>query len=441
MAKDKMVYMAVASDFFHDGLRNVIEEAVKYGAVIIGLLTDEAIASYKRLPLTDYQTRERLFASIKGVEMVVPQKTLSYGDNLRQYRPDFVIHGDDWKSGIQSGVRNQVITVLKEWGGSLIEIPYSDTEKIRALEKQYEKQFQTPENRRAALRRLLKMRPYIRGIEVSNGLSGLIAEQTRFEDERQLCVREFDALWISSLCDSSWKGKPDIELVDINSRLNTVNEIMEVTAKPIIFDGDTGGKAEHFVYHVRTLERLGVSAIMIEDKKGLKQNSLLEGAVHHELEDKAVFAAKIKAGKEAQVTTEFMIFARLESLIAGAGTADALERADAYLQAGADGIMIHSKDPDGADLFAFLRLFRQRYQEVPVVLVPTAYHRFTEEQLHAAGASLIIYANQLLRSAYPAMVKTARMILADGCSRQAGDSLCMPIHDIVHLISGGESKT
>ena len=434
--KDKIVYMAVASDFFHDGHRNIIEEGRRYGSVMIGLLTDEAIAAYKRPPVTEYAGREKLFSSIKGVDRVVPQTTLDYTENLKRYRPDYVVHGDNWKTGLQSNVRRQVIKTLEEWGGTLIEVPYTATEAVRLLEETYEKRFQTTENRRAALKRLLKLRPYIRVMEASNGLSGLIAEQTTYTDGEQLCIKGFDALWISSLCDSAWKGKPDIELVDITSRLHTVNEIMEVTTKPIIFDGDTGGKIEHFVYNVKTLERLGVSAIIIEDKKGLKQNSLLAGNTVHRMEAKAVFADKIAAGKRAQVTDDFMIIARLESLIAGAGVEDALERAKAYLRAGADGIMVHSKEPDGADAFLFMREFRQIYPEVPVVLVPTAYHRYTEEELSAQGAKVIIYANHLLRSAYPAMVRTARMILAQGSSRQASETNCMPINEIVSLISG-----
>lgn len=429
----KTVYIAIATDILHNGHMNIIEEGAKYGDVIIGLLTDEAIATYKRMPILDFATRKRIVESIKYVSRVIPQETLSYAPYLRELKPDYVIHGDDWKTGVQSMVREEVIEILSEYGGKLIEIPYTQGVSGSDLEEKLRPLLNTPDMRRAKLRKMLKLKPYIRVMEASNGLSGLIVEHAKATDEDGSNPREFDAMWVSSLCDSSFKGKPDIELVDLTSRINTINEIMEVTTKPIILDGDTGGRIEHFVYNVKTLERLGVSAVIIEDKTGLKQNSLFGTDAVQTLDDPYDFAKKINAGKQAQVTRDFMIIARLESLIAGAGMEDALKRAKIYLDAGADAIMIHSKEKDGSEIKEFLTKFRAYAPDVPVVLVPTTYNQFTESELHEMGGNIIIHANHLLRSAYPAMLHTAEKILKYGRSKEA-DADCMSIKEVLSLI-------
>lgn len=434
------VYIAMSADVIHDGHINVINEGVKYNAdgVIIGLLTDEAIAAYKRAPLLDWETRKKIFENIKGVAEVVKQDTLDYTKNLEAIKPDYVIHGDDWKSGVQSLVRERVIETLKQWGGQLIEVPYTQNVTSTQLEEKYRKITNTPDARRAKLRTLLKLKPYLRVMEASNGLSGLIVENAKYVDKDKAIAKEYDAMWVSSLCDSTFKGKPDIELVDLTSRINTINEIMEVTTKPIILDGDTGGKIEHFAFNVKTLERLGVSAVIIEDKTGLKKNSLFGTEVKQTLDDPHAFAAKIRAGKQAQATRDFMIFARIESLIAGQGVDDAMNRAKIYLEeGGADGIMIHSKEKDGAEIFAFLEQFRAYAPTVPVILIPTSYNSFTEEELHEKGGNIIIHANHLLRSAYPAMLKTAETILEYGRSKEV-DPYCLSIKEILTLIPGGK---
>ncbi len=433
----KKVYIAMSADFIHKGHINIIEEGAKYGDVIIGLLTDEAIATYKRVPLLDWESRKRVFENIKNVTSVVKQETLDYTDNLLKLKPDYVIHGDDWRKGIQSVVRQKVIDVLADWGGKLIEIPYTKDVNCTDLEQQYRILSNTPDIRRSKLKKLITLKPYISVMEASNGLTGLIVENAKVENPETGIKKEFDAMWISSLCDSTFKGKPDIELVDLTSRINTINEIMEVTTKPIILDGDTGGKIEHFTYNVRTLERLGVSAIIIEDKTGLKKNSLFGTEVKQTLDDPDNFSEKIRAGKQALATRDFMIFARLESLIAGMGIEDALMRAKKYIEAGADGIMIHSKEKDGAEIKEFLSQFRKKYTSIPVIVVPTSYNQFTENELHEWGANIIIYANHLLRSAYPAMMKTAETILKNGRSKEV-DEYCMPIKEILTLIPGGK---
>lgn len=433
----KKVYIAMSADFIHKGHINVIEEGAQYGDVIIGLLTDEAIATYKRVPLLDYESRKRIFENIKNVTEVVKQETLDYTDNLLKIKPDYVVHGDDWQKGIQSVVRQKVIDVLNNWGGKLIEVPYTKDVNCTDLEQQYRLLSNTPDNRRSKLKKLLSLKPYISVMEASNGLTGLIVENAKEENVETGMMKEFDAMWVSSLCDSTFKGKPDIELVDLTSRINTINEIMEVTTKPIILDGDTGGKVEHFTYNVRTLERLGVSAIIIEDKTGLKKNSLFGTEVKQTLDDPDNFAEKIRAGKQALATRDFMIFARLESLIAGKGIPDALMRAEKYIEAGADGIMIHSKEKDGAEIKEFLSQFRNKYKTIPVIVVPTSYNQFTESELHEWGANIIIHANHLLRSAYPAMMKTAKTILKNSRSKEA-DEYCMSIKEILTLIPGGK---
>ncbi len=431
------VYIVMSADVLHNGHINIINEGAKYGEVIIGLLTDKAIASYKRVPILMYEERKLIFENIKGVKSVVPQETLDYTENLMRLKPEYVIHGDDWRSGVQKMVRQKVIDTLKTWGGELIEVPYTQNVCCTDIEKNYRALINTPDNRRAKLRKMLTLKPFVSVMEASNGLTGLIVENTKYIDEEKGISKEFDCMWVSSLCDSSFKGKPDIELVDLTSRIKTIEEIMEVTTKPIILDGDTGGKVEHFTYNVRTLERLGVSAIVIEDKTGLKQNSLFGTEAKQVLENSHEFAKKIRAGKSAQITKDFLIFARIEALIAGYGIEEAMRRAKIYIEeGGADGIMIHSKEKDGVEIKEFLKCFRDYSKEIPVILVPTSYNTFTEEELTEWGANIIIHANHMLRSAYPAMRNCAESILKHHRSFEASNQYCISIKDVLVLIPG-----
>ncbi|MEA5051832.1 MAG: phosphoenolpyruvate mutase [Propionicimonas sp.] len=433
MPNDKTVYIAISSDILHRGHLNVIEAGARLGEVTVGLLTDRAIATYKRLPILDFESRRALVASMRNVAHVVPQETLSYAENLRRLKPDYVVHGDDWTTGVQAMVRNEVIDLLAEYGGDLVEVAATAGLSGSELERSLRPLINTTELRRGKLRRLLGLKPYLRAIEASNGLSALIVENVKATNPKQVEVREYDAMWVSSLCDSTFKGKPDNELVDLTSRMRTIDEIMEVSTKPIIVDGDTGGRIEHFGYTVRTLERMGVSAVIIEDKTGLKQNSLFGTDAVQTLDDPAEFASKINAGKQSQSSRDFMVIARLESLIAGAGVGDALSRAKVYLSAGADAIMIHSKEKDGDEIREFMRRFRDYSAEVPVVLVPTTYNQFYEEELADWGANIIIHANHLLRSAYPAMLHTAQKILDSRRSKEVDDEI-MSIKDVLKLI-------
>jgi phosphoenolpyruvate phosphomutase len=427
----KKVYVAMSADIIHPGHLNIIENAAKYGEVTVGVLTDKAISSYKRLPYLKYEQRAQIVQAIKNVKEVIPQDTLDYRPNLKLLKPDFVIHGDDWKEGVQKETRQQVIETITEWGGQLIEIPYTKGISSTQLNNAVREIGTTPDIRRAALRRLLYAKPIVRIIEAHNGLTGLIVENTKVEIDNSL--REFDGMWASSLTDSTVRGKPDIEAVDITARLTNINDLLEVTTKPIIFDGDTGGKIEHFIYTVRTLERLGVSAIIIEDKIGLKKNSLFGTDVEQHQDLIEHFCAKIKAGKRSQVTDDFMIIARIESLILKAGLEDAIERAKAYIDAGCDGIMIHSKDSKPDEILEYCNRAKSFKKKVPIVVVPTTYDTIYESELADAGANIVIYANQLLRSAYPAMVDTAKKILTYDRAFEAQENL-MSIKDILTLI-------
>jgi phosphoenolpyruvate phosphomutase len=427
----KKVYVAMSADLVHPGHLNIIHTAVQYGEVIVGVLTDEAIASYKRLPYMDYDQRATIVENIKGVALVVPQKTLDYVENLKELKPDYVVHGDDWKMGVQRETRQRVIDTLAEWGGELIEPAYTEGISSSQLNQTLKSVGTSPDVRRKRLRRLLGAKPIIRVLEAHSGLSGLIVEKCNVHTDGH--VREFDAMWLSSLTDSTSKGKPDTECVDLTSRLNTVNEILEVTTKPIIFDGDSGGLPEHFVFMVRSLERLGVSAVIIEDKIGLKENSLKEQGDGQPQDSAENICYKIKTGKSAQVTDDFMVIARCESLITGAGMDDALRRIEAYIGAGADGIMIHSKSSSSDEIRDFCAAYSSFEKKVPLVVVPSTFPQVREQELESWGVNAVIYANQLLRCAYPAMMDAAEMILAHGRAREA-DEKCMPIKDIVNLV-------
>ena len=429
--ENRTVYMCFSTDIIHSGHIAIINKAKRYGKLMIGLLTDEAIVSYKRYPLVPYSERKSMFENIVGVYRVVKQDKLSYKENLEKYKPDYVVHGDDWKSGFQQPIREEVISVLNTYGGKLIEFPYSINETYDELEKRAKAELATPDVRRSRLKKVLAMKGTITAMEAHSGLTGLIVENTKVEENGGL--RQFDAMWVSSLCDSTAKGKPDIELVDMTSRFRTIDDICEVTTKPIIFDGDTGGLTEHFVYTVRSLERMGVSMVIIEDKTGLKKNSLFGTEVQQTQAAIPDFCEKIKAGKKAQRTKEFMICARIESLILEQGMDDALERAFAFADAGADAIMIHSRKKDPTEIFEFVEKFRKKDSTTPIVVVPTSFNTVTEEEFKERGVNIIIYANQLTRTGFPAMQNAAEMILKNHRAKEC-DDICMPFKEIIRLI-------
>lgn len=427
----KTVYMCVSTDIIHSGHTSIIEKAAKLGSLTVGVLSDEAVASFKRFPLMPFEERKKLFESIVGVERVIKQNTLSYKDVITELKPDIVVHGDDWREGFQSAIRSEVTSLLAEYGGRLVEYPYSKDEKHKNLESLARAHLSIPDVRRGRLRRLLAIKPTISILEAHSGITGLICEETTVYKDGK--TYSFDGMWVSSLCDSTAKGKPDIELVDMSSRFNTINDIMEVTTKPIILDGDTGGLTEHFVYTVKTLERMGVSAVIIEDKTGLKKNSLFGTQVEQTQDSIENFSNKIRAGKNAQKTKEFMIIARIESLILERGMDDALARAFAYTKAGADGIMIHSRKKSPDEIFEFTEKFRAKDKTTPLVVVPTSFNEVTEEEFSARGVNIIIYANQLTRSGFPAMQNVAKTILYNRRAKEA-DSMCMTIKEILTLI-------
>ena len=427
----KTSYACFCTDIIHEGHRNIIAHARKLGRVIIGAMTDEALIRYNKFPTIPLEERIELYQSQDGVDEVVIQDNIMYDKVIAALKPDYVIHGDNWKNGPELAIRQNVLSLLEGYGGKLVEVPYTYNEQVKKMDQQLRERLAMPEYRRKRLRQLIGMCPVVKTIEAHNGLTGLIAEKTVVEHDGRF--DQFDAMWVSSLCDSTAKGKPDIELVDMSSRLRTIDDIMEVTTKPIILDGDTGGLTEHFVYNVRTLERLGVSAVIIEDKTGLKKNSLFGTEVLQLQDSVENFCAKISAGKKIQLTEDFMIIARIESLILEQGMEDALFRAAAYVNAGADGIMIHSRKKEAGEIFEFCDRFREFDKHTPLVVVPTSFNNVTEEELAAHGVNIVIYANQLTRSAFPAMKSTAEEILKNHRALEA-DSRLMPFGDIITLI-------
>lgn len=427
----KKVYTCFCTDVIHDGHLNIIEEAHKLGKVIVGALTDEALIRYNRFPTKTLEERCKMYQELDGVDEVVIQHDMLYDDIIAELKPDYVIHGDNWAHGPESALRDSAVRALEEYGGELVEVTYTRNSDVQKVDRILKEKLAMPEYRRRRLRQLVKMCPVVKTLEVHSGLTGIIAEKTVVARDGKL--DQFDAMWVSSLCDSTAKGKPDIELVDMSSRLRTIDDVMEVTTKPIILDGDTGGLTEHFVYNVRTLERMGVSAVIIEDKTGLKKNSLFGTEVVQTQDTIENFCQKIAAGKNAQLTDEFMIIARIESLILEQGMEDALNRAFAYVEAGADGIMIHSRKKDPAEIFEFCDKFREKDKETPIVVVPTSFNSVTEEELSEHGVNIVIYANQLTRSAFPAMQNTAVEILQNHRALEV-DSKLMPFKEIITLI-------
>jgi len=427
----KTVYTCFCTDIIHEGHLNIIEKARQYGRVVVGALCDKEHIRFNKFPTVSLDERIKLYQSIDGVDEVIVQNDAMYNDVIDTLRPDYIVHGDNWKEGAESSIRANVLKRLAEYGGELIEPAYTYNAKVKKIDRQLKEKLAMPEYRRKRLRQLIEICPIVKTIEAHSGLTGLIAEKTVVEHEGKL--NQFDAMWVSSLCDSTAKGKPDIELVDMTSRFRTIDDIMEVTTKPIIFDGDTGGLTEHFVYTVRSLERMGVSAIIIEDKKGLKKNSLFGTEVKQTQATIEEMSAKIRAGKEAQLTDDFMIIARIESLILEQGMEDALERAFAFVEAGADGIMIHSRRKEPDEILEFCDKFREKNRNTPIVVVPSSFNTITEDELAAHGVNIVIYANQLTRSAFPAMQQTAEDILRYHRAKEVDDRL-MSIKNIITLI-------
>lgn len=434
--REPTVYVAMAVDLIHVGHLNVISRAAELGRVTVGLLTDESIARYKRIPFMNFEERLKVISQIKGVDEVVPQESWEYEPNLRWLKPDFVVHGDDWVTGVQSKIREQVVDVLAEWGGQLIEVPYTRGISSTQLHSVVRELGTTPNVRLSKLRRLLDAKPLTRILEAHNGLSALIAEN--LTTQREEFVVEFDAVWSSSLTDSTSRGKPDIEAVDISARLGTVNEIFEVTSKPMLFDGDTGGRIEHIPFTVRSLERLGVSGIVIEDKEGLKRNSLFGVDAKQVQADPHEFGQKISVAKDSQITDEFMVVARIESLILNQGLEDAISRARIYVESGADAVLIHSKSTEPTEVMAFARKFREEFPTVPVLAVPTMFNKATDLELADAGIRGLIYANHMLRAAFPSMRAVAESILTHGRSFEA-EALLEPIDSVLTLIPGNQA--
>ena len=427
----KTVYACFTTDVIHEGHLNIIRVAKSYGRLVVGVMSDKALVRFDRFPTKTEEERIEMIRALEGVSDVILQDTVMYDKVIASLKPDYVIHGDNWLTGPTKAIRDNVKASLDTYGGQIIDVPYTRNDSVKLIDEKVRAKLMMPEFRRARLRRMLGLRPIVKALEVHSGLTGLLAEKTVVEHDGEL--DQFDAMWISSLCDSTAKGKPDIELVDMTSRFRTIDDVMEVTTKPIIFDGDTGGLIEHFVYTVRTLERMGVSAVIVEDKTGLKKNSLFGTEVAQTQDSIEHFSEKIAAAKKVQLTDDFMIIARIESLILEKGEEDALTRAKAYVKAGADGIMIHSRKKDPAEIFSFCDAFRRDDKTTPIVVVPTSFNSVTESELAAHGINIVIYANQLTRSAFPAMQQTAEDLLKYHRAQEV-DARLMSVKKIITLI-------
>ncbi len=431
MKKIKNVYVGLSADILHEGHINILKKAKQYGNVIVGLLTDEAIASYKNIPYLDFKKRKIVVENIKYVSSVIPQKTLDYVENLNLIKPDYVVHGDDWKRGVQKETRNRVIKTLKNWSGILIEPKYTKNISSSSIKMEMGNIISSPENRVSRLKRLMKSKNIVRILESHNSLTGLIIDKMHIIENKKKI--EFDGMWSSSLTDSATKGLPDNSSLSFSSRIASLNYIMDVTSKPLVFDADNGGQIEHLPFLIRSLERSGISAIIMEDKVGLKKNSLFKNQKNAKQDNPKLFAKKIKKICNSRKNKDFMIIARIESFIVGKGLNDALKRAEVYSKAGADAILIHSKEKTPAEIFSFAKKFRKSKNFIPLVSVPSTYSKVYEKDLIKNGFKLVIYANQLLRSAYPAMQNTAKTILKNKRAFEA-DKKIISIKEIINLI-------
>ena len=429
----KTVYISLTADSIHHGHMKLFETARKYGDIIIGLLSDKAVAEHKRIPYLNFEQRKKILINFKGVKSVIEQNEWDYSKNIKSLKPDFLVHGDDWKTGHMSEMRRKVLKIMKSYGGKLIEIPYTKGISSSALTNHLNQISVTPDIRRSLLRRTIESNKISKFLEAHSPLSAIIGENTLIEKKGKKIG--FDGFWSSSLTDSTVVGKPDNESLDFSQRLNGVDQIFEVTTKPLIMDGDTGGKVEHFEMRIKSAERLGISALIIEDKKGLKKNSLLKDTSRQTQEEKIKFSEKISVGKKAQISDDFMIIARIESFILGKGLNDAISRAHSYIEAGADGIMIHSKSKNPKEVIAFSKVFRKSYKNIPLVSVPSSYNQISEKTLYENGFNMVIYANHMLRASYPAMQNVAKTILEKNRSKEA-DKKLLSIKEILNLIPG-----
>ena len=427
----KKVYVGFAADILHEGHINILKIASKLGEVTVGLLTDSAISSYKKLPHLNYKQREIILKNIKFVKKVLPQDTLDYTKNLLSLKPHYVVHGDDWKFGIQKKIREQVIKTLKKWSGKLVEPKYTKNISSSIIKNKIIELGTSPENRKSKLKRLIDAKKIVRIIESHNAFTGLIAENLKLIKNQKFL--EFDGMWSSSLTDSAIRGKPDNQAVDYSTRILGLNEILDVTTKPIIFDADNGGKIEHISYLIRTLERVGISAVVIEDKVGLKRNSLFKKQVGVKQDSIENFCTKLKRAKEAKISDDLFIVARIESFILGKDLKDAMRRAEAYSQAGADAILIHSKEKYPNQIFSFSKNFSKSKFFKPLIAVPSTYSRTYEHELINNGFKVVIYANHFLRAIHPAILNVAKMILKNQRSFEAEKKISS-INEVINLI-------
>ncbi len=426
----KKVYVALSADILHSGHINILKKASKLGDVIVGLLSDEAIAEYKKIPTLNYNQRKIVVESLNMVKSVIPQYVKDYRPNLIKLKPDYVVHGDDWKRGILKESREQVIKELKKWSGKLIELKYTKNISSTKIKKDILSKVSLKHNRTSSLKRLIQSKKLVRVIEAHSPLVGLIIENLTLTKKNKNEI--FDAMWSSSLTESLIRGKPDNQSVELSTRINALSDVLDITSKPFIFDADNGGRIEHLPYTVSSMERQGVSAIVIEDKIGFKRNSLFKDQKSTQQDSIKNFSKKIKKIKDTRKSEDFLIVARIESFILGKGLDDALKRAYAYSKAGADAILIHSKENTPSQIFSFSKIFRKSKYYKPMIAVPSSYSKTYEKDLLKNGFSIVIYANHLLRASYKIMEKTALDILRFNRSYETEKNI-VSVKDILNI--------
>ncbi len=411
-APDKTVYVGMSADLVHPGHINLLREAASLGRVTVGLLTDRAISSYKRMPFLTFEQRRAVIEHIAFVTAVVPQDTLDYTDNLRLLRPDFVVHGDDWRNGVQAQTRRRVLDVLREWGGTLVEPPYTEGISSTALRMAAMDIGFAPGVRQRRLRRMLDCKPLVRVMQAHDGLSAHIVD--RLEETTQGAPREYDAIWVDSLAGAPIRGKPDPLPFDLSSRLVTLHEILDATTKPLICNAGGAGHAAGVTAAVRTLERIGVSAIVIDTEVTDRRAVPAMAASAPPQDDMAAFIREIAAARDARVTPDFMIIARINDRTRDCGADRMMARAAAGVDAGADAVMCDSDpvNPDG--IFDLCRRYRRLMNGHPLLVGLSGTEGLQEHDLASAGASMVVYTDTLLRAAREAMISAASQVLSCG---------------------------
>jgi len=407
MASEKTVYVGMVGDMLHVGHINILKTAARLGRVTVGVLTDRAVVGYKRLPLLAFEDRVRVVESIADVAAVVPQKTLSYVENLRALRPDYVVHGDDWRYGDQvSRARAEVIATLGEWGGELVEVAYTKGISSTAIHRSGAADALFSGTRQGRLRRLLAAKPTLRIVEAHSGLSAKIAAEVRGPDG----ATGFDAVWQSGLTDAIHRGKSDGGAVDRGRRLQAVEEILDAGPLPLIYDGRAAGRPETVFDLTRALDKAGVSALCLGDRSDPDRTG-------PEMSP-AETVAQIEAVRAACPTGAVMAISRIVVAAPGNGGSGALDRALdralALLEAGSDAVMFDSAADTAEPILDIAARLRRQRRDVPLFAAQSDRWGAPIHRFENAGIDAVVYETHLLRATVAPMRRAATALLAEG---------------------------